>query len=94
MQTACLKAAHQIFEYLKSKIDYSPERLADAHELIGSTFLDEYNELTCCKLHWRLAFHLRLSHNGSGNLVEKLPKVPMRAAYLNQEGEKYFVMDL
>ena len=84
LQTACLKAAHTIFEYLKSKIDYSPERLADAHELIGCTFLDDYNELTCCKLHWRLAYHFRVSHLGM-NIAEKLPKVPLRQAYLNQE---------
>lgn len=59
LQTACLKGAHQIFDYLKNRIEYSYERLADAHELIGSTFLDEHNETRLAILHWRLAHHIR-----------------------------------
>lgn len=35
LQTACLKGAHMIFDYLKTQINYPAERLADAHELIG-----------------------------------------------------------
>ena len=34
----------QIFNYLISRVSYPPERLADAHELMGSTFLDEHND--------------------------------------------------
>lgn len=44
LQTACLKGAVQIFLYLIDRIPYSPERLADAHELIGSTFFDEHSD--------------------------------------------------
>lgn len=44
LQTACLKGALQIFNYLISRVSYPPERLADAHELMGSTFLDEHND--------------------------------------------------
>ena len=60
LQTACLKGAHQIFDYLKSRINYSAERLADSHELIGSTFLDDHNETRVAILHWRMAHHIRL----------------------------------
>lgn len=84
LQTACLKAAHNIFHYLKSRIDYSPDRLAESHELIGSTFLDEHNETRVCILHWRVATHIRHQHATNGH-VEKLPKIPQRAAYLNQQ---------
>lgn len=64
LQTACLKGSHQIFDFLKSRISYTPQRLADAHELIGSTFLDEHlNESRVAILHWRLALHIRLREN-------------------------------
>lgn len=59
LQTACLKGAHQIFDHLKVRIAYPPERIADASELIGSTFLDEHNETRLAMLHWRLAHHTR-----------------------------------
>lgn len=60
LQTACLKGAHQIFDLLKVRIAYPAERIADASELIGSTFLDEHNETRLAMLHWRLAHHTRL----------------------------------
>merc|ERR1711863_179137 len=44
LQTACLKGAGEIFQYLTSKIEYSAERIASAFELLGSTFLDEHHE--------------------------------------------------
>lgn len=84
LQTSCLKGAHNIFDYLKSRIDYPPDRLADAHELIGSTFLDEHNETRVCILHWRLAYHIRHQHVSNAR-VEKFPKIPQRPAYLNQQ---------
>lgn len=60
LQTACLKGAHQIFNYLKRSVTYSTRRLADAHELIGCTFLDEHNETRVAILNWRLAHHMRM----------------------------------
>lgn len=60
LTTACLNGSQQIFDLLKSRIKYSAERVADAHELIGSTFLDEHNETRVAVLHWRLAHHTRL----------------------------------
>lgn len=35
LRTACLKGAHPIFDYLRNNLEYSIERLAEAHELIG-----------------------------------------------------------
>lgn len=35
LQTACLRGAHNIFNYLKGRITFSTERLASANELIG-----------------------------------------------------------
>lgn len=52
LQTACLKGALPIFNYLISRISYPPERLADAHDLMGSTFLDEHND-TQVPENWR-----------------------------------------
>lgn len=35
LQTACLKGSQMIFDYLGSIIEYSEDRIADSHELIG-----------------------------------------------------------
>lgn len=64
LQTACLKGAVNIFEYLIQNIAYSNERLANAHELLGSTFLDEHNDLYNCIKHWRIAQTIRESTKG------------------------------
>lgn len=80
MRTACIKGAIQIFDYLKTNLEYSPERMAEAHELIGSTYLDEHNETRVAIFHWRLAHLIRSSHTP---YIQKLPKVPLRPAYGN-----------
>lgn len=61
LQTACLKGATEIFNYLISVIPYVAERLANAHELLGSTFLDEHNDLYTMLKHWRIAQRIRES---------------------------------
>ncbi|XP_030370594.1 protein fem-1 homolog C [Scaptodrosophila lebanonensis] len=81
LRTACLKGAHQIFDYLKKELSYEPVRLAEAHELMGSTFLDEHNESRVCILHWRMAHHIRAAPYTP--YIEKSPKVPLRDAYEN-----------
>ncbi|XP_016983278.1 protein fem-1 homolog C isoform X2 [Drosophila rhopaloa] len=80
LRTACLKGAHQIFDYLKKELNYLPARLAEAHELMGSTFLDEHNESRVCILHWRMAHHIRAAYS---TYIEKKPQVPLRTAYEN-----------
>lgn len=80
LRTACLKGAHQIFDFLKKELSYSAGRLAEAHELMGSTFLDEHNESRVCILHWRMAHHIRAAYSP---YIEKKPQVPLRTAYEN-----------
>ncbi|KAH8325255.1 hypothetical protein KR074_008057 [Drosophila pseudoananassae] len=80
LRTACLKGAHQIFDFLKKELNYTAARLAEAHELMGSTFLDEHNESRVCILHWRMAHHIRAAYTP---YIEKNPQVPLRTAYEN-----------
>lgn len=80
LQTACLKGAYEIFEYLRSKIHYSPERIANALELLGSTVLtgdqQVHNESQAI-FYWQEAMEIRLREN--------VPKVvlPPREAFGN-----------
>ncbi|KAF4533131.1 hypothetical protein B566_EDAN007942 [Ephemera danica] len=59
LQTACLKGATQIFEYLLIHVKYSYHRIAEAYELIGSTFLDEHNDTQMALLYWSRATEFR-----------------------------------
>lgn len=59
LQTACLKVATQIFEYLIENFSYPTERVAEAYELLGSTFLDEHYDLQTALQFWRRALELR-----------------------------------
>lgn len=63
LQTAALKGAFEIFEYLRSKIYYTPERIANALELMGSTILTgeqlTHNESQAIAF-WRQAMDIRL----------------------------------
>ncbi|KAK2712625.1 hypothetical protein QYM36_011347, partial [Artemia franciscana] len=71
LQTACLKGATEIFEYLLNEIWYPVERIADAHELIGSTFLDEHHDLQIALRFWRSAIQIR-----------NIPEPPVQKAVL------------
>ncbi|XP_026472719.1 protein fem-1 homolog CG6966 isoform X1 [Ctenocephalides felis] len=73
LQTACIKGAHEIFTLLKSKFNYSQERIANAHELLGSTCLDEHNDTGVAIFHWSIAHRIRKAGD------EYLPKLPVRA---------------
>lgn len=77
LQTACLKGATRIFEYLIAHRHYSHERLANAHELMGSTHLDEHNDIHTALSHWRLAQYIRETHN----LLPKQPFMVPRSAF-------------
>lgn len=81
LQTACLKGAAQIFLYLIDRIPYDPERLADAHELMGSTFLDEHTDTQVALLHWQMATDLRRLNGVNGQPIPKRPVMPRRAAF-------------
>merc|ERR1711963_215881 len=59
LQTACLKGAAEIFQHLTSALEYSPERIASAFELLGSTFLDEHHDSQRALQYWRMACEVR-----------------------------------
>ncbi|KAG8269251.1 hypothetical protein J6590_004547 [Homalodisca vitripennis] len=81
LQTACLKGAAQIFLYLIDRIPYDPERLADAHELMGSTFLDEHTDSQVALLHWQMATNLRRQHGTNGEPLLKRPEMTPKSAF-------------
>jgi hypothetical protein len=66
LQTACLKGAYEIFEYLRSKINFTPDRIVNALELLGSTILtgDQHNHNESQAMaYWRQAMEIRLREN-------------------------------
>ncbi|XP_018573079.1 protein fem-1 homolog C [Anoplophora glabripennis] len=81
LQMACLKGATRIFDYLIKNICYSPEQLANAHELMGATYLDEHNDLAVAKFHWKEALAMRQTHG----LLPKQPFMPLREGYRYQK---------
>lgn len=81
LQMACLKGAVRIFEFLVMNIDYPPEKLANAHELLGATFLDEQNDLAIALHHWKIAIAIRQKHS----LYPKQPVMPPQEGYRYQK---------
>jgi len=59
LQTACLKGAAEIFQYLIDNLPYSAERIASAFELLGSTFLDEHQDSQRALQYWRASCEVR-----------------------------------
>ncbi|KAK5644465.1 hypothetical protein RI129_005765 [Pyrocoelia pectoralis] len=82
LQTACLKGAVRIFDYLVSTIDYSTDVLVNAHELLGSTFIHEHNDIIGAVHHWRTAIYLRESES---SLLPKTPIMHPRASFRFQK---------
>lgn len=83
LQLTCLKGAEDIFEYLIQNVAYPPEKIANAHELMGSTFFDEHNDVSYCRHHWKRALEIRNQHN-------LLPKKPMMTPLACYRYEKEF----
>ncbi|KOC59247.1 Protein fem-1 like protein C [Habropoda laboriosa] len=83
LQTACLKAAIEIFEYLVETIPYTPERLADAHELMGATCFDDNNNTQNALKFWRTALDIRSANAVNGVPLPKRPVLPKREIYKN-----------
>lgn len=83
LQTACLKVATQIFEHLIEHYPYSRERIAEAYELMGSTFLDEHYDLQTAIQFWHKALSLRSSGDPAADHkpVPKRNLVKCKAAY-------------
>ena len=76
LQTAALKGATSIFNYLLDNLHlytattYPIERQAEMFELMGSTFLDEHHDLQMALGYWKKAAELRETAN--------IPKPPLR----------------
>lgn len=64
LRTACLKGAAQVVSLLAGRVRYPAARMADAYELLGSTLLDEFNDVTAALAAWRRATAIR--HGGAG----------------------------
>lgn len=80
LQTACLKGAHPIFVYLVETLNYSRKRLAEAYELLGSTFLDEHFDLNLTIKYWKQALEIR--NEDPKNIIKK-NILPPNAAFMN-----------
>lgn len=78
LQTACLKGAVQIYNHLIESLTYSNERIAEAFELLGSTYLDEHFDLRLTITYWRKALQIR----SGNNLVKQCNLIP-NPAYTN-----------
>ncbi|XP_057340962.1 protein fem-1 homolog A [Microplitis mediator] len=85
LQTACLKEATQIFDYLIENVHYSPESLANAHELMGSTFFDEHNDAQTALKYWRKAMAIRNANLVDDLPLPKKPQMPKRDCFRNIE---------
>ncbi|CAD6241132.1 GSCOCG00009156001-RA-CDS [Cotesia congregata] len=83
LQTACLKEATQIFDYLIENVNYSAESLANAHELMGSTFFDEHNDAQTALKYWRKAMAIRNANLVDNQPLPKKPQMPKRDCFRN-----------
>lgn len=59
LQTACVKGALSIFNFLLDKYDYSIERICDAFDLMGASFLLETQDISSSLFFWRKSLELR-----------------------------------
>ncbi|XP_003747084.1 protein fem-1 homolog A [Galendromus occidentalis] len=59
LQAACLKGCEEIANYLMDNLDYSPERIADAYELLGATFAVENHDIGKAIDYWKRAILYR-----------------------------------
>lgn len=80
LQDACAKGSTTIAEYLMGRVRYSPERLADAYLLLGSTMMSTYDDMQRTLVYWRQAYDIR---RGEHSYVQSRPQIAPRAAYRN-----------
>lgn len=94
LQTACLKGASEIFEYLVDNVRYSPERVASAFELIGSTFLDEHHDLQKALQYWRGATDLRSKFGIEKEILPPKEQYHFAVEFRNKTELEAFALDL
>ena len=80
LQTACCKGAVEIFLYLSRRLQISSEERANAHELLGATYLDEISDINETISHWKLANLIRSTSN-----IKKQVAPPLKAFGYCQE---------
>lgn len=96
LQTACMKGAAQIYEYLVNTVEYSATRRAEADELMGTTFLDEHHDVQSALFYWRRAQALRARDNVPKPLVgtPRRPAFQMAAEYASADELEALAHDL
>ena len=72
-----------MFIFPVENISYSPERLADAHELMGSTFFSDHNDTQTALKYWRTAMTIRNNNMVDGKPLPKMPFMPKRDCFRN-----------
>lgn len=82
LQIACLKGDGNIFRHLISNLHYSKERIAEAYELLGSTYLDESFNVHLVMDCWGKALEIRFS-DPENPIPKKL--LPPNPAYMNAQ---------
>ena len=65
---------------MTDNLNYSNERIAEAYELLGSTFLDEHFDLRLTITYWRRALQIRSDNN---NVLVKQCNLAPNEAYTN-----------
>ncbi|KAL3269583.1 hypothetical protein HHI36_008647 [Cryptolaemus montrouzieri] len=83
LQMACLKGAARIFDYLITNFFYDPEKMANAHELLGATYLDEHNDTSKALYYWKQGFVIRQTHG-------LFPKQPVMLPIENYRFQREF----
>ncbi|XP_050517602.1 protein fem-1 homolog CG6966 isoform X2 [Diabrotica virgifera virgifera] len=81
LQMACLKGSTRIFKHLLTTFLYPTEKIVDAHELMGATFLDEHSEWDIAVQHWKTALRIRQAYN----LFPKQPVMEPQEGYRFQK---------
>ena len=59
LQTACVKGALSIFNFLLDVNEYPLERICDAFDLMGASFLLETQDISSSLFFWRKSLELR-----------------------------------
>ena len=64
LQTACIKRALGIFTYLLEARDYPQERVCDAYDLMGASYIFETIDVNAAQFFWRRSIELRATNQG------------------------------
>ncbi|XP_055634178.1 protein fem-1 homolog CG6966-like [Toxorhynchites rutilus septentrionalis] len=80
LKIACRSANYQLAFYLINILDYTPERKADAYELVGATLFFKFGSYSLTIFCWRQAHDRRLV---GGNYRQKRPEISPHTIYGN-----------